>query len=424
MARFFYNFFQYLLFPLVVLRMLWRSRRAPAYRQRLVERLGYIPAPAGMPCIWVHAVSVGETLAAAPMVTRLLADYPGFQVVLTTTTPTGSERVSALFGDTVLHCYAPYDMSGAVRRFLDRVRPQALIVMETELWPNMLHQVGKRRIPVLLANARLSARSAKGYRRVAALTRPMMRQLDQVAAQTDDDGARFLELGLDQGKLTVTGSIKWDIQLADDLKAIARELRLEWRSDERPVLVAASTHPGEEAILLSAAHVLREEFPTLLLVLVPRHPERFEEVFQLAMTSAASVARRSQPGSVSAATQVLIGDTMGELMAFFGASRLAFVGGSLIPHGGHNLLEPAAWGRAILTGPHTFNFDRVTRLLSEAGAALVVADENELTVQLRKLLAEEGRVRAMGESARQMVASNRGALDRLLALVPALLDQE
>ncbi len=424
MARFFYSALQYILFPLVVLRMLWRSRRAPAYRRRIGERLGYVTAPTQHPCLWVHAVSVGETLAAAPLIERLLTDYPDYRIVVTTTTPTGSERVMALFGDSVHHCYAPYDLPGAVCRFLARVEPRAVIIMETELWPNMLHYTAHRNIPVLLANARLSERAAMGYNRVSGLTRQMLRQLHQVAAQTDDDGRRFVQLGLDPAALTVTGSIKWDVDISPELKTAADSLASEWRSQERPVLVAASTHPGEEAMLLQVGAVLRQRFPELLLVLVPRHPERFEAVLRLARDSGCDVARRSEPDNLSPATEVLVGDTMGELTAFLGAARIAFVGGSLIPHGGHNLLEAAAWGIPVLTGPHTFNFERVTQLLASAGGVQVVADTEELSVCIIQLLEDHDRATAMGNTAREVVRANRGALGRLLGLIPGLLRLE
>ncbi|MFT5482437.1 MAG: 3-deoxy-D-manno-octulosonic-acid transferase [Halieaceae bacterium] len=417
MSRFLYSVLQYLLLPLVLAQKLWRSRLAPAYRRRLGERFGFVVQPPAGRYLWIHAVSVGEALAAAPLIERLLVAYPDFRVAVTTTTPTGSERVRALFGQRVYHCYAPYDLPGSVRRFLGRVRPQLLVIMETELWPNLLHQCAEANIPVVLANARLSERSARGYGRVPSLTKAMLLRLQTVAAQTSEDGQRFVALGLPMERLVVTGSIKWDVEITEVLRQTAAGLSVAWRSDARPVLLAASTHPGEEAMLLDALVALRRTYADLLLVLVPRHPERFQAVVEMAGKRDLMVARRSDPATLTDKTEVLVGDTMGELFTMMGAARIVFVGGSLVDHGGHNVLEAAAWGVPVLTGPHFFNFQRVTEMLQIAGALQVVDSGEQLPLAVGDILADEHRYQRMADSGSAVIKANRGALDRLECLI-------
>lgn len=416
MTRRLYTILLYLLTPLIFLRLLWRSRRQPAYRRRWRERLGWVPAaPAQREVIWVHSVSVGETVAAVPMIRRLQARYPDALVAVTTMTPTGSERVSALLGDSVLHCYAPYDLPDAVARFLARVRPRMLVIMETELWPNLIHQCRQRGIPVILANARLSARSAAGYRRLQRLARSMLEDLSLVAAQSVADGERFMALGLSPRRLEVTGNIKFDLELGERQRALASELGREWRGqDGRPVWLVASTHDGEEEQVLTAFARVREAFPTTLLVLVPRHPERFVAVAQLCREAGFEPALRSAGDRPGPDTAVLLGDTMGELPVFFGACDLAFVGGSLVPVGGHNLLEPAAWGVPVLSGSRLFNFTEVSRLLEEAGALERCDNSDELAAVVIRLLGDPQGRRRLGEAARGVVEANRGAMERLL----------
>ena len=415
--RFIYSAVFYLLLPLVVLRMLWRSRRAPAYRHRLLERFGCFdspPALAGGPVIWVHAVSVGETLAAAPLVEHLLQTYPGHTVAVTTTTPTGSDRVRALFGERVFHVYSPWDLPGAVSRFFHRVRPRLLIVMETELWPNLLHVARRESCPVLLANARLSARSAEGYGRFAGLSRQMLQQLTAVACQSRDDGQRFLALGLPPERLQVTGSIKFDIDIDDALRADAAALRDAWR---RPVILGSSTHPGEESLLLECLAALRENWPELLLLLVPRHPERFGEVHQLCLDRKLAVARRSLGEAPGPGHQVLLGDTMGELRLLSGTATVAVIGGSFIEHGGQNVLEAAAWGVPVVSGPHMYNFSEITALLTAAGAMRQLEGGAQLVSCLREMLGDAGLRARMGQAGERVIADNRGALQRLQSII-------
>ncbi len=414
-----YSALLYLLMPAILLRMLWRSRRAPAYRRRLAERFGCFPAPPlAQPVLWIHAVSVGETLAAAPLVEELLARYPGSALVFTTTTPTGSERVRALFGDRVFHVYCPWDLPGAVRRFLDRVEPQLLVLLETELWPNLLHHSRRRGCRILLANARLSARSARRYGRLPRFTRAVFSALDSVACQAPDDADRFIALGQPPQRVEVTGSLKFDFDIDPALREQARELR---QVLGRPVLLGASTHSGEEALILQAFAAARELEPELLCLLVPRHPERFDEVHRLCSSAGFTVARRSSGETVGADHAVLLGDTMGELRLFCGVASLCVVGGSFIPHGGQNPLEAAAWGVPLVCGPQMFNFTEVSRLLTGAGAMRQLMDGSQLEDCVCALLENPGERAAMGSAGEAVVARNRGARDRLLEMIAGLL---
>ena len=420
MARFLYTLLFYLLTPLLLLRLLLRSRKAPDYRRRIAERFGFFAAPA-TGGIWVHAVSVGEAIAAAPLVKALQQQYPDQPITVTTMTPTGSERVKALFGGSVFHVYAPWDMPDAVRRFLNRVQPSLLIVMETELWPNTVDACAKRTIPVVVANARLSAKSAAGYQRVLPLTRPMLQSLTSVVAQHREDAERFVSLGLPRESVTVSGSIKFDLALDADLRQRAAALKQQWsQGGQRPILVAASTHEGEEAIILDAFKRMQQTHPELLLVLVPRHPERFPTVAALCQDLA--LCHRSKGEAPSAETQVLLGDTMGELLLFYGCADLALVGGSLIERGGHNTLEAAVWGVPILTGPSDFNFLAISQLLQEREALKVVHNADELTEMAAHWLSNPDQARQAGESARQSIEENRGALQRLLELLRPFLN--
>jgi 3-deoxy-D-manno-octulosonic-acid transferase len=415
--RYLYSALFYLLIPFVLLRMLWRSRRAPAYRRRLPERFGLFEAPPAGPTLWLHAVSVGETLAAAPIIEQLLQDYPQHRLVVTTTTPTGSEQVQSLFGERVFHVYAPWDLPGAVSRFVNAIRPELLLIMETELWPNMLHYSKAAGCRVLLANARLSQRSAAGYQRFAGLTRSMLEQIDTVACQARADGDRFLFLGLPREALQITGSIKFDLELDAQMRSRAAQLRQEFGAGQRPILVVASTHPGEDELVLQAFAHVRRELDKLLLVLVPRHPERFDGVCALCQEAGWKVVRRSSGRPPDPSDDILLGDTMGELVLLLSTASVAVIGGSLVEHGGHNVLEAAAWGVPVVTGPHMFNFAEISALLSEAGGMIQLDDPAELGRCLLLLLQDPGRCRKMGEAGQRVVADNRGAKQRLLNLV-------
>jgi 3-deoxy-D-manno-octulosonic-acid transferase len=419
--RHLYSAALYLLQPFFLLRMLWRSRLMPGYRQRLGERFGWVDAPAfDAPVIWLHAVSLGETQAAAPLVEALLRVHPDHAVVMTTTTPTGSERVRALFGPRVFNCYAPWDLPGAVGRFLRRVRPRLLVLMETELWPNTIHCCRVFGCSVILANARLSQRSASGYARFPALTRKMLQQLDVVACQSAEDGQRFIALGLPPASLEITGSLKFEITYSARQREEARRLRNAYRADSRPILLAASTHPGEEEAVLDAYARLRCEYDGCLLLLVPRHPERAAGVEKLCRRHGWRVQRRSQGYSPGADHDIVLGDMAGELALLQALASVVFVGGSLVPHGGHNPLEAAAWGVPLVCGPHMNNFSAITRQLVDAGAMIQVTP-GELTTSLSGLLGDAVRRRAMGAAGQRVVAANRGALVRLLQLIDAQL---
>ena len=420
-ARLFYSVIFYLLVPVIVLRLLVRAIKASAYARRWTERFGFVPLFQDKPAIWLHAVSVGETLAAVPLVKALQAKYPDYRLIVTCMTPTGSERISAAFGDSVDHCYAPYDMPDAVVRFLNRVQPKILIIMETELWPNTIAACHKRNIPVLLANGRLSEKSANAYKRIQPLVRPMLGQITAVAAQHRDDGARFNALGLAETALTVTGNIKFDLSLNQTIKQNAQQLLSDWRGvSERPILLAASTHRGEDEIILDAFGQIKEklkgEIDNPLLVLVPRHPERFNQVAELCDAAGFSVAKRSSGDSPDSA-DILLGDTMGELMTFFGACDIAFVGGSLVPTGGHNIIEPAAWGVPVLSGPYLFNFSEASQLLLNGGAMQICQSADEVAGQVIELLQNQAQRAEMGDAAQRIAGANRGALDRLLGLI-------
>ena len=420
MARFFYSLLYAFLLPVLVLRLWWRGRLNPGYRQRLRERFGILPHRPPANGLWIHAVSVGETLAAAPLVKSFQVRHPNVPVIVTTTTPTGSEQVQRLFGAGVYHMYLPYDLPWFWRNFLNALRPGLLVVMETELWPNLLACCEQRRIPVMLANARLSEKSARGYEKFAALTQPMLQRLTTVAVQNAADGRRFLDLGLLPERLEVTGSVKFDMDVPPMVQAQGAALREQWGA-ERPVLALASSHAGEDELLLDLYPRLLAACPQLLLLLIPRHPERFEAVTNAVRSRGLRVQRRSS-GSASEQTQVYVADTMGEMLQLLAAADLVLVGGSLIAHGGHNPIEPAALGKATLIGPHHMNFAVIVDNLQNAGALALVSDQaDELLEQLQNYLSDADLRSRMGAAGQAAVDANRGAVKRLTELCSAHL---
>ncbi|MEE5167072.1 lipid IV(A) 3-deoxy-D-manno-octulosonic acid transferase [Pseudomonas alliivorans] len=416
MNRTLYTFLFHLGLPLVALRLWLRARKAPAYRQRIGERFAMSLPPMQRSGIWVHAVSVGESIAAAPMIRALLAQYPELPLTVTCMTPTGSERIKAMFANEprIQHCYLPYDLPWAAGRFLDHVQPRLGIIMETELWPNHIHQCSKRGIPVLLANARLSERSARGYGRFAKLTRPMLAEMDWFAVQTEAEAQRFRDLGARPECVTVTGSIKFDLSIDPALLERAAGLREEWQAVQRPVWIAASTHAGEDESVLAAHRTLLLSHPDALLILVPRHPERFDSVHGLCQQQGFTTIRRSGAQAVTPDVSVLLGDTMGELLFLYALADTAFVGGSLVPNGGHNLLEPAALAKPVLSGPHLFNFLEIAALLRSAGALMEVSDSAALAGAVQRLFDQPGLAQTMAEAGLGVMKANQGALQRLL----------
>lgn len=406
------------LLPFIVLRLLWRSRKAPAYRKRLSERFALIPMRKGKEeLIWVHAVSVGEVIAAIPLVKALQAQYPEKKICMTTTTPTGSDRVNAAFADTVLHYYLPYDLPSLMARFIAALRPSQLIIMETELWPNLLMVCEEKGVPAVLVNARLSERSARGYARFASLAKPMLQRLRFIAAQSEADAQRFIGLGVAKEAVFVTGSIKFDISLSEAVKSRQHQLKQTLQIPaSKKVVIFASTHKGEDEQLLPMIKTLQQQFPEFLAFIVPRHPERFPVVHELALKNDLLTVRVSEKAAVSPTTQLLLGDTMGDMLAFYGLADLAFVGGSLIAHGGHNMLEPALWSLPILSGKHVFNFQTISDSLCEIDGLLLVDDIQQLEQQLSCWLAGDT-LAVKGEFAHQFLVENQGALQELLDLL-------
>ncbi|MBS8241242.1 3-deoxy-D-manno-octulosonic acid transferase [Marinobacter lipolyticus] len=413
MLHFLYSLFFRIALPFVLLRLWWIGRRNPDAWHRWQERLGYVER-SDEPVIWVHAVSVGETIAAAPLVKALLRRRPDIPILMTAMTATGSARARAMFGDSVRYAYSPYDTPGAVRRFAERVRPRALVIMETELWPNMIANTYRGGVPIFLINARLSERSARGYERVASLVKPLLRSLCWIAAQADEDAGRFLRIGAQPESVSVTGSIKFDVDITEALKAESANLRAQLGA-ARPVWIAASTHDGEDQQILAAHKTILASFPEALLVIVPRHPERFDDVAALTEARGLRLARRSVArGPLASEIQVYLGDTMGELLMLYGASDVAFVGGSLIERGGHNPLEPAAWGIPVFSGTHVFNFETIyQRLLDDQGVQLV-ENADELARAICSLIDDPEALKAYGERALAVVNKNRGALDKVV----------
>ena len=409
----------YVLVPITLYHLIWRGFRQRAYFHRWSERYASYPERSPSAPLWLHAVSVGEVNAAAPLVDRLRQLRPDLRLVVTTITPTGSERVQALWGDAVTHVYLPYDLPGAVGRFLGHFRPALALIVETELWPNLLFGCRDRGIPTHILNARLSARSLRGYRVLAPLIQRALRTVRLVAAQTRDDAARFILLGAMPERVEVSGNLKFDMAPVD-AEAFAQAFAAH-RGAIGPDWIAASTHEDEEAAVLDAHRVLRHAHPDALLLWAPRHPERVRAVAERAAIAGYAVATRSADAWPASGTQMFVVDTLGELVRFYACAQVAFVGGSLQPVGGHNLLEPAATGTAIVSGPHLHNFADIARRLREADAMRVVGNAGELAVALRALFADEAARRRLAANASRLLEDGRGALARTVTLIePAL----
>ena len=409
LMRLAYTLALYALLPGALGHLALRAWRQPDYLRNVSERFGYYGQErTAKPVIWLHAVSVGETRAAAPLIHALRESHPGHRIVLTHTTPTGRDAAQALFGEGVLSCYLPYDFPGAAARFLRYFQPQVGILMETEIWPNLIHACHVRGVPLYLVSARLSKRSWKRYRWLPQLTRSALSELSGIAAQGPDDARRLRELGASE--VTVAGNLKFDVAVPAAQVAMGGSWRAAWGT--RPVLLAASTRAGEEALLLDA--LARALIPDLLLVIVPRHPQRFDEVAALIERGGFRARRRTAGTALDAGVQVLLGDTMGEMFAYYAACDVAFIGGSLMPFGAHNLIEACAVGKPVLLGPSTYNFEEAAAGAIAAGAALQVKDAEELMREAQRLLRDPGVTARMAEAARTFSRGHQGATQRVL----------
>jgi 3-deoxy-D-manno-octulosonic-acid transferase len=417
--RLLYSALLYLVAPLALVATALRGLRDPSYRDRLGERLGFTALRFATPPIWIHAVSVGEVQAAAVLVRALAQRYPQHPILVTTATPSGAQRVRALFADSVRHAYLPYDLPAAVRRFLARTTPVLAIVMEREIWPNLFRACFERRIPILLASARISERSGERHRRFAGLFREALGCDVTIAAQTAADAERFRAIGISAAALHVTGNVKFDFEVPEEARRTGAHIRAELGS--RPVWIAGSTHEREEDIVLDAHERVRAARNDALLLLVPRHPNRFDAVKSWLRSRNVRFVTRSAREAIGADTSVLLVDTLGELLSFYAAANVAFVGGSLVPIGGHNLLEPAALHRPIIVGPYNFNAADIAASFLESGAALRVESATELAAAVLDLLTSAARRDEMIARAHAILQSNRGALARVLTLIEKLL---
>ncbi|MEQ8955079.1 MAG: lipid IV(A) 3-deoxy-D-manno-octulosonic acid transferase [Gammaproteobacteria bacterium] len=425
MQRAIYTFLFYLAVPAILLRLWWRARKSPGYGERIGERFGRVSPPANYDprrkTVWIHAVSVGESVAAVPLVRGLLAHNPDLQIVVTTMTPTGSDRVREAMGDTVMHVYVPYDLPGSIRRFLKVFSPEILILMETELWPNIIQHCRQRDIKVILANGRMSARSARSYKRFRSMTRNMMESIHMLFAQSLLDATRFKDLGALETQVLVSGSLKFHV----DVSSVGQQsipLLDSIRASGCPVIVAGSTREGEESKVLTAYGQCLRQHPQTLLLLVPRHPERFESVTKLAQQQGYAVQRRSNSDSLASDTQVIIGDSMGEMLAYYSVAWVVFVGGSLVDTGCQNVLEPLALGRPVLIGPSQFNFADICRTMEEEGALLTVLNEQELGAKFIDIIGSHHPREEMPRAGKRVIAQNQDALPRVLAEINAVLN--
>lgn len=420
--RYLYSILFSILLPFIFIKLWRRGSAQAAYRKRWRERLGLAKfESSAVPRLWFHTVSVGEFIATRPLIERFLKDGH-YRILITTMTPTGSEQVIATFGEQVDHCYLPYDLPIFIATLISRAQPRMLISMETEIWPNLFHICKQKDIPVLLANARLSEKSARGYRKLASLTRQTLDTLSAGIIQSEADASRFRELGLAREKITVSGNIKFDLDISDDTRDAAQKLKATLSDKEsRPVFIAASTHKGEDEQILDAYRKLKQTHSELTLILVPRHPERFESVATLCEAEGWQIGRRSQKHEQPC--DILLGDTMGELLTLLGAADVAFIGGSLVENGGHNYIEPAAWGLPILTGPSYFNFAEVMTLLQSREAIDIVNDSDELAQRMDAFLLDPTRAREQGARALHVAEFNRGATERLVKVIKSELSK-
>ncbi|MDH3939567.1 MAG: lipid IV(A) 3-deoxy-D-manno-octulosonic acid transferase [Xanthomonadales bacterium] len=415
-----YSFFIYLLTPLALLHLALRGLRNRDYLKRWAERFGLFDTRPGKGGIVVHAASLGEVNAASPLIRELQDRFPDLPLSITTLSPTGSDRVRSLFSDSVFHVYVPLDLPGSVRRFFERTQPGLLLIMETEIWPNLYFEAARKGVPIVMANARISETSIGAYRRLGHFFGPTLRSVTRIAAQSARDAERLVGIGADPEAITVTGNLKFDVHIPSSLLEQAEPIRLAWGMD-RLVLLAGSTHESDETAVLKAFKPMLAEFPAALLVIVPRHPERFGRSAQLARSAGLQVSFRSEGISCPRDTQCFIVDSMGELMLFYAACDVAFVGGSMERIGGHNVLEPAALGKPVIVGPHTFNFQDIARQLIDRHAALQIQDSSDLEQATRRLFNEPELRDRMGRAGIELVKSGQGALERTLEVIESVI---
>lgn len=412
-----YSAAAYLLVPWALLHLVRRGIRYTPYLRRWHERFGFVPKVNAENLIWIHAVSVGEVRTIVRLVEFLQREYPDSRILVTTMTPTGSSQVKQCLGDGVLHCYIPYDLPGSVRRFLDRVRPKYAFIVETEFWPNIFRICNERSIPLMLINVRLSPRSFKGYRRFPRFTKSMLARVAMMAVQSEQDAKRLLALGASEDLMRVTGNLKFDVRLPQDRAEKATILRQQWGAS-RPVWIAASTHEGEEQFILSSFLELQQQHSNLLLVMVPRHPERFARVARLCKRAGLQVALHSEcRGELPNGTDVLIGNTMGELHGLYASADVAFIGGSLVRHGGHNLVEAMVFGVPTVFGPHIFNFEQSSNIALVSGAASQVNNAEELASTVGAYLSDPALCRRAARAATKVIEDNRGSLQSTQDLI-------
>ena len=405
-----------------MIRLALRIAKNTRYRERLLERLGFTAIQPKKGGFWVHAVSVGEVTAAVPLVRYLLKTWPDKSVVVSTMTTTGADRVRKLLGEQVHHCYLPYDYPGSVSRFIRSIEPCLGLVMETEIWPNLILHCGKKRIPLIYANVRLSEQSFVGYRRFKSLFAPVLNQVTWFAIQSQSDAHRVSKLGVPEEKIKITGSMKFDMQIPPSVAEAGQSVRRQL-GIHRPIIVAASTHEGEERLLCQAFKEIQRHFNDALLILVPRHPERFSEVFNIAIKQDLTTVNRSRlSGILDSSVEVLVVNAMGELTTFIAAGDVTFMAGSLTPIGGHNLLEAASLRRPVVFGPYMFNFSEISEMFLSQGAGIQIRNLDELVAVMVRLLADANERDRFGKQGQKLVEQNRGAVEKVLALVHQTVD--
>lgn len=416
--RFFYSFLMYLLTPFLIIRLWWKGRRLPAYRARIAERF-CLGKKSNKPVdVWVHAVSLGEVIAAIPLIDAML--HNNWSICVTTMTPTGSERVQKYYGDKVSHQYLPYDLPGALKRFFKQLKPRVGLIMETELWPNVIYQARAANVPLLLANARLSDDSMQGYRKIKCIIKPVLNQFSAIFPQGEEDATRFISLGAYQERVHVLGNMKFDLQTQIKDSFRFDQLKTRW-GVERVTVIAASTHDHEESQIIAQWRRLQAAIPEVVLLIAPRHPERFEEVYQLCVHAGFKTGLRSNLESLNRDNEIVILDSLGELLGMYQISDYAFVGGSLVPVGGHNVLEPIAMNIPVISGHHVHNFKAICHDLEKAQAILLVHQANEVIDAVITLHTDRAYRQKLINNAAGVFEKNKGAVKRHLQQIAAVL---